>query len=307
MPRSVSWIFAVMMLSIALVPGIVSAQADDDARKTVLGAVQATNALDGFHLKMKGNYQSIITQPDGFVTNTYTIQTIEGDVGQDGDRQFTRQLQSADTFENAAKADPLVIEQVISDGTTYVNFQTENEAITSMLNIQAGWWEYDKLVESSESAVVATLIKQYSQSDIPLDTLFRDEILLTVTELVSEMQNGISLRVFDMELDAVQLALEATLEQNAVAEADQEQVLADKQDLFDASELTATYRLWIGADDGLVHRGRGDQRTFIPFSTAGGEDDPNFDIDANWTAEFSITQHGEAVAITPPDPATLNE
>lgn len=302
MTKSLSWIITVVIAGVLLLPGIVSAQADD-ARQVVLDAVQATNALDSYHLKLKYDYQSTITQTDGFVTTTYTIQIVEADIGQDGDRHFTGQLQSADTFENAVKAEPLIIEQIISDGTTYVNLQTESEALNSMLNIQPGWWEYDKLLESSDSAVVSTLIKQYSLSETPLDTLFRDEILLNVEELESQTQDGVNLRVFDVELDAVKLAME----QNAIAAEDQEQELADKKDLFDASEISVTYRLWIGTDDGLVYRGRGDQRIFIPFSTAGGENDPNFDIDGSGTTEFSITQHGEAVEITPPDAATLNE
>src|SRR5688572_4318328 len=96
---------SVVMMCGLLLPGMVTAQSDDAARDVVLEAVEDVTALEGYHLKIKSNYLSQITQANGFVTNTYTIQSIEGDVAQNGDRQFTWHTQSGDSFESAVASE----------------------------------------------------------------------------------------------------------------------------------------------------------------------------------------------------------
>ncbi len=272
-----------------MLPGTLFAQTDDAARDVVLNAVQDTIALNGYHMKMKYNSLIQITQTDGLVTNTNTIQTFEGGVAQNGDRQFTRQTQTADTFENAMETPPFVVEQIVSGGVNYVNFQTAGTIYEDMLDIQPGWWEYDHLVESVDSAVTTSVIQQFVQTETPLEAVFRDNTVLAAAEVEPEVSDGVNLRVFDIELDALQL------------------LLAESGDLLAASEVTATYRLWIGADDGLVYRGKGEQRSVIPYATGGSDSDPDFDMDNSGTVEFSISQHGESVEITPPDADLLNE
>jgi hypothetical protein len=293
----------VVVMSVMVLPGMALAQSDDEAHDVVLSAVQDTIALEGYHLALKSSNQSTITQADGFVTNTYTILDVEGDVAQNGDRHFMRETLSADTFENTMEAPPFVVEQVVSDGVNYVNFQTAGTIYEDMLEIQPGWWEYDHLVESADSAVTTGVIQQFVQTETPLESLFHDDIVLSVTELEPETDSGVNLRVFDVELDAVQLLLAQT----PGTDEEKQQLLAESGDLLEASDITATYQLWIGADDGLVYRGKGEQRSVIPYATSGTDNDPDFDMDNSGTVEFTVSQHGEAVEITPPDPASLNE
>jgi hypothetical protein len=303
MPRRKNWIFAVMLASVLLLPVIVLAQAEDDARDIVLKAVQDVIALDGYHIKLKTSTLNTFTQKDGSVITVYAAQVVEGDVAGNGDRYFIRQIHKGDTFENAMKSAPLVVKQIVSGGETYVNFQTADTAYADILDFQPGWWVYDELLNSVDSDTTKFVIRGYGQSDTILEHFFRDDTVISAEELEPQMDNGVKLRVFNVELDALQLLVEQT----AFSTDGQEQTLDQNTHLLDASDITLTFRLWIGTEDGLIYRGKGDLRTYIPYATAGNENTPAFDQDSNGTLEFMVSRHGEPVVITPPDPASLNE
>ncbi|MEO8611205.1 MAG: hypothetical protein ABI690_25135 [Chloroflexota bacterium] len=304
MLKHVNWISALIILSITLLPEVAAVRADEDARETVLAAFETINALDGYHLTIKSNNLSKIIQTDGATTNTYTLQIVEGDIGQDGDRRFTRQFQSGDTYENMVKSQPLVMEQVVSDGKNYVNFLTEDTIYADMLNIEPGWWEYEHLLDASENTNITAFIRQFGVTETPLESVFHDNTVLDAHERASQVIDGVTLRVFDVELDAVQLLLE----QSGITDKEQQQTkLTQDEGLLAASEITAKFRLWIGAQDGLLYRGKGEQRSFVPYGTAGTDSDPDYDFDSSGTTEIVISQHGEPVDIQPPDPALLNE
>jgi hypothetical protein len=299
--RIIRFLVVVMMCGLVL-PVMALGQNDDAARDVVLNAVQDTIALDGYHLMLRSTYLNNITPRDGTVTRTYTLQTLEGDVASNGDRQFIREIYTGYTLARAAQSDAFVVEQVVSDGVTYVNFVVAGTIHEGMLDIQPGWWEYNQLIESVDSTITSDALQPYGQTDTPLDVVFRPETVLSAEELEPQVVDGMGLRVFEVELDAVQLLLE----QAPGAEAEKQDFLTPSEDLLAASEITASYRLWIGADDGLVYRGLGEQISNIPYAAAGSNSDPDFDVAGGGNVEFTISQHGEAVDITPPDADSLN-
>lgn len=302
MLKRAGWAFAmiaVLIASLVFLPETGTAQDDDAARRTVLDAVQAVISLDGYHVQEKVSYLTHIIYEDGSTADTLAIQKIEGDAAKNGDRQFTREIQTGENFEAASAADPMLIEQIISDGKVYLNFHTEGTMYEEVFTFKSGWWEYDHLVDSLGDTVMSYAVQQYANAHTPLDAAFSEDTILSVAEVEPESRDGVDMRVFDVELDAVKLLLQ----QRATAGEDPQQLLEESKDLLAASEITITYRLWIGADDGLIYRGKGEQRTFIPYGTAGRDSDPNLDLEGSGTTEFIISRHGELVEIIPPDPA----
>lgn len=303
MLKRISWIFAVVLVGILLLPGLVTAQSDDDSRQIVLDAVQATVALNGYHIQSKTSYLTHIVYSDDTVIDSYTIQKIDGDAAKNGDRQFTREIQTAEMFEKTAVMEPLLIEQVVSDGKVYINFHTEGTIYEDIFTIKPGWWDYDHLIESLNGSTMSYVVQQYANSTIPFDSAFNVDTILSVKEAESETIDGINMRVFDVELDAVRLLVN----QRAADGQDTGPLLAESKDLLAASDISTTYRLWIGADDSLIYRAKAEYRTFIPYGSSGSESDPKFDYEGSGASEFVVSKHGEAVEITPPDAATLNE
>jgi hypothetical protein len=306
MLKIIGWlvaIIAVMMSGLLRLPGSVMAQDDDAARQVVLDAVQAVVALDGYHVQAKTDSLNHIIYKDGSTFDTLAIQKIEADILKNGDRQFTREIRTGENFETTVSADPLLIEQVTVDGKVYLNFHTEGTTYEDVFTFKPGWWDYDHLIDSLDNNVMSYAVQQYANIYTPLDNAFSDDTILSVEEVQPENRDGLKLRVFDVELDAVKLLLQ---ERTAVGE-DSEQLLAQSKDLLAASDITRSYRLWIGADDGLLYRGKGSQRTFIPYSTAGRDSDPDFDLESSGASEFTLSRHSEPVEIAPPDPALLNE
>jgi hypothetical protein len=147
------------------------------------------------------------------------------------------------------------------------------------------------------------VVQQYANPTIPFESAFNDDTILSVKEAESETIGGINMRVFDVELDALRLLVT----QQATNGQDIEQLLTESKDLLAASDLSTVYRLWISAEDGLIYRGKGEYRTFIPYGSSGSDSNLNLDFEGSGVSEFVVSKHGEAVNITPPDAATLNE
>jgi hypothetical protein len=291
-----------IMVTTMLLPGIASAQTDD-ARGVVLEAAKNVITLPGYHIRIKYNYQHRITLEDGTVINNYSIQIAEGDATSNGDRHFTHSVQSSDTAVRALAMPVFEVEQILSAGETYVNFKIAGTVYEDQLGIKPGWWRYNDLLAATENNATNIIIQQNAQPDRLVDLLLRDDTILNTTEVESGSLDGRAMRIFDVDLDAVRLLLEAT----PGTDEEHEQALAEHENLLKASDISLTYRLWIGTDDGLLYRGKGQQRTYIPSQTVGKDSDPKFTTDDHAAIEFVISQQGEPVDIQPPDPALLNE
>src|SRR5690606_27850688 len=148
---------------------------------------------------------------------------------------------------------------------SYINLLIEDTPYAEELEIEGGWWRYDDLLAQFDGIMRAAIESQLSYR-LPL-TLFLDpQIITDVTELPSEVVDGVEMRVFQLELDALTVLL-----RQSPGNVELEDVL-DQLNLMAASDVSLNYRLWIGAEDGLIYKGDSEGRTYIPYLSEEIED-----------------------------------
>ncbi len=292
-----------VVLSIALLSGVVAAQ-DDEALTFVQDALNGL-AEQSYHFALKSSTISTVTQQDESAFTTYSTFQIEGDA-QGDDRRFTQQTQSADTFAAMRDADPFVVEMVIVAGEIYVNLQTARTIFEGLLGSAPGWWRYDDLLASADTPGEQIVFQQFGAATPIWEHLAQEGVISAVTELEPEVVDGAEMRVFDLQFNVIELLLVQTPIVEGSIEQSREEIIAEAEAILVEGNATISYRLWIGADDGLLYRGTGEQYTFLPYLTAEIEGGPNVDLETEFSADFAISQHGQPVTIEPPDESLLN-
>lgn len=292
-----------VLLSSALLPGMAVAQ-DDEALAFVQDALSGL-AEQSYHFALKSSTISTVTQQDESPLTTYSTFQIEGDA-QGADSHVVIQTQSSDSFAAMREADPFSVEMVVKAGEIYVNLQTAGTVFEGLLGSMPGWWRYDDLLASADTPGEQIVFQQLRTTAPIWEQFAREGVISGVTELEPEVVDGVEMRVFDLEFDVIELLLAQTPILEGSIEQPREEIIAEAEAILAEGEATVNYRLWIGADDGLLYRGSGEQHTFLPYMTAEFEGGPGVDLETEYSAEFAISQHGQPVTIEPPDESLLN-
>lgn len=266
-----------------------------DARAFVEQALASFAELPSYHFAYGLRTESTFSMGEPLATAA-NISSVEGDALANGDSYVSIYIQSGTSLELAEATPPLIVERTVFNGRSALNFELEDTIYEDMFPFEDGWQPYDALSAAVEGDLsTQASLDVFNNTALP-GTLFADSAFIqSVTERDPETIDGVALRVFEVEYDAVGLMLVNT-------PADQRpglRELLQSLDLIATSDLTATTRFWIGADDAQIYRAQFSYMSNIPYYSSGHTDMSPYDISSITNAELSISRHGEPVEIVP--------
>jgi hypothetical protein len=266
-----------------------------DARAFVEQALASFAELPSYHFAYGVRMEATFSMDEPLAT-TATISSVEGDALANGDNFVSILFATAETLELAEATPPLIAERTVFNGKSALNFELEDTIYEGMFPFEDGWQSYDDMIAASNGDLSTQAgIDTVNNAALP-GTLFADSAFIqSVTERDPETIDGVELRVFAVEYDAVGLMLTNTPAEQRPGL----QELLQSLDLIATSDLTATTRLWIGADDTQIYRAQFSYTSNIPYYSSGHTDMAPYDISTVSNAELSISRHGEPVEIVP--------
>ena len=235
-----------------------------------------------------------MTPKDGDDFNTTTIYHAEGDSSGNDSR-----IDISATPQNEAAPDdipPLEIERTITGGATYVNLHVKDTPYEDIFNLADGWWRYDDLRAQVGSVAASAALDTFVSLPLPSKLPVGGDLITSVEELDGETIDGNAMRVFDIELNALQLMLQ----QSPVIGAERAIEILKQADLLAASDLRAAAKLWIGAEDGQVYRLEGQSESILPYLSSGHEADFPYNLHTTSSVSFSISLPETPVEISAP-------
>jgi hypothetical protein len=263
----------------------------DDPQAVVLAAFER---LETYTFTSQLTSHSIYTNEAGESTEVVSLSTLDGNVLANGDRQTTLKQFSGETIVDAFGSRAMIVDQLVIGDETYVNIGN----VEYMEIIEPGWWRYEDLKAQFESVSTGVVVDQALQSAVPHEYLPAVDYIKTVTEQPGEEVDGVAMRVFDVEVDVMQMRLDEIPGTTEEREAE----LEKNADLIEVMAFSSVYRLWLRAEDGLLLQGTVTSHSLLPYLTAGGDDAVvNFDIETTSAGEFEITSYDETVEFTAPE------
>ena len=294
------WRMMVLAALISLLPAqTVYGQDEDNPRDFVLEALERLAGTS--HQFTSEATISTAMQGAEQQYEIYNVIEEQGEVADNGDYHVLITRTSGASLEEAEAIAPFEVEQVQLEGETYINLLLEDTPYAEELAVEAGWWRYDDLLAQFDG-IMRVAIESQLNYRLPLILFLDPEIITDVTELEPEVIDGVEMRVFQLELDA----LTVLLRQSAGMDSVQLEDILNQVSLMAASDVSLDYRLWIGAEDGLIYKGVSEGRTYIPYLSEEIEDGPDYDMDTRASIEFTISAHDEPVEINAPSERELN-
>ena len=228
--------------------------------------------------------------------SSFNSQSVEGTVDADANYQLSLSLRAAETEDMIEDMPPLKIELVSVDDVQYINFDSISEMYADAFpDLVEGWQTTEDLLATFEDDTAQQLIIQnLTNITLPSEGPLTDNLIESVIELESEEIDDIEMRVFEIELDALQVLM-----MQSTGTLEQMRELLESTDFILKSEYTLTYTLWIGAEDGLLYQGESEGYTYLPYLTE-EQDGPPYDITIEYSSAFTISDHGTVETITLP-------
>ncbi|MCA9906139.1 MAG: hypothetical protein KC547_19925 [Anaerolineae bacterium] len=267
----------------------------DEARSLVVQA--AERLAEGYHYTLDLKLTQTFTTADNTASTAYNENYVSGEVTATGDYHIMLTATVAESPDSMTDLPPLELEQISVNGERYLNLQTVDTVYENVLpDVEAGWQSLDELLMAMDTSVEGVMITNLSNITLPHDFPLTDDLILSVTELEPETVDSIDMRVFAVEVDALQVLIAQT----PVTPLERIRMVLESADFFAKSKLSLTYTLWIGVEDGRLYRGTSNGYTFLPYLTE-NEPGPPYDIELISSAEFTIAQHGLIGELDLPD------
>ena len=128
---------------------------------------------------------------------------------------------------------------------------------------------------------------------VPLDeNWLRNQPVSSIEEQEPQVVDNIEMRVFNVEIDVLTL-----LSQSPATSENSSQALIEE---LPNSELSLHYTLWIGVEDGFLHRVENVGRFFFPYFTE-EKAWPPYDYETNINGVYIIWDHGMVDEIDLPE------
>lgn len=291
-----------MIVKIAILLALSAAPAftqTDAARAVVLEAV--ANLAAGYQFSGSSQLQQQFTNEQ----DTYTAFThvgIAGKIDAQGNYHTTSATLAAETEDGLIGVPPFDVEQVAVDDVLYLNFLTEDTVYEEQYPAFApGWHAYTELAaELEDDLIMQQVLQSLVNVATPSKLSLTEDFIVSVTELEPETRDGFDLRVFEVELNA----LEVFASQGPALDIE---TLLKSASLIAASEFELTYTLWIGAEDGQLYQVAGTGRSFVPYLTTSYANGPSYDVETTSTIKFTLFQHAAVSDIVLPEEIDASE
>ena len=282
----------VMALSL-FVGGYAAAQDDADARDVIAQALALLGEAETYTYTLAMDTTNQLTDESGEVFGTQQLYEIAGEASGE-DHHDTIRL-NAIPLEAEGDRQTATLERIQVGETRYVQL---DDLMAEQLGVDAGWWALDDLLETlGDDSVRRFSAEQIAQLPTPATLVIENDLIRSVEELEGDEIYGVPVRVFDIEMKAVELALAQQADADAV-----ETLVSylENAALLLQSEISFTYRLYIGAEDGRLYRAESASRTYLPFLEAGGASSLAYNVDTITALTFDIRAYDAPVEIEAP-------
>lgn len=286
---------------------------EPDGRAIVLPVFAALADLDGYHFEMTRVTVSRFIETDATAIASHNWQKITGDVASDGDYLATTLVTGGESAASLLTNPRLQLDQVRIGEEVMLQFQADDPVYAAMVPLSGGWQTEAALLEtlSADSTVglaARITVVNAAALTLPHEFDFDSGTVQTVTELEPETLDGIPMRVFAVEMNAVPLMIrsmqrQVVLDQQAALPRnarDPLHTLLETGALLGSGEFSAGYTLWIGAADGWLYRATGETYSLLPYTRL-DVDGPPYDVEYSSTLDLSISRHDEPVTISAPE------
>lgn len=293
-----SKILRLVLLILVLMTGAaqpVLSQEDSAARAVVQQAMD--NLAEGYQYTLDWQTaQHFSGEDDEF--NIYNRQSITGEVTANGDYAISVAAYAGESAEFVADMPPLEMQQIQLDGELYINLPNIDTDYAGFFDgLESGWQSYDEMHALFDDSTAQRLaFEGLTDIRLPAEFPLTEDMILSVVEQDAETIDDVEMRVFVVEVDA----LEIMLRQTPGTPLERMRLMLESADFFKKSELSLRYTLWIGAADGQLYRGESVGSTFLPYLTEEEQGVP-YDLTIESSAAFTIAQHGAVDAIRLPD------
>ena len=269
------------------------AAAQDDAGEVIAQALALLGDAESYAYTVTMDTTQQITDESGEVFGVWQRYDIAGETsGADYHDTVTLTVVPLEAEDDAQTT---TLERVRVEETLYVQLA---DLLAEQLGVDAGWWALDALLDTlGDDSVRRFSAEQLVQLPTPATLTIDADLIRGVEALADDEIDGVPVRVFDVEMKAVEIALAQQAEGGF---GDRLASYLENAALLQQSEFSLTYRLYVGADDGRLYRVESASRTTLPFLEFGGANDPDYDLDMSTTLTFDIRAYGEPVQIEAP-------
>ena len=259
---------------------------DSDARAIVIQAMD--NLAAGYRYTLDWNHAQRLIAEDEEIS-IYNQESSAGDVSVDGDYTVSMTAYAGETPDSIVDTRPFDMQQILIDDEVFINLPNIDSIYEGFFETESGWQPYSEmLAQFDENTAQRVAFESLTDIRLPSDFPLTTTMIVSVTEVETETIDGVDMRVFEVEVDA----LEMLLQQTPGTPLERMEMMLKAADFLAKSELSLTYTLWIGAEDGQLYRGESVSYTFLPYLTE-EEPGPPYDLETETSAEFTISQHGK--------------
>lgn len=287
---------AAAWLAVACLP-LVAVHAQDDetnARDAVVQAFAQLADADSYTYEMTFDTSTVLTDEDDATFGTKQTYDITGEVS-GADYHDTITL-TATPLENEADTQSTTLERIEFNGVFYVRL---DDLLANELNVEPGWWTHDALLDTFEENTPRRLsAESLTTLPTPASLAFADDLIVGMSAREEVEIDGVAVRVFDIELNALAMTMAQTSGESALA---QLAALVQDIELMLAAEYSATAQVSIGVEDGRLYRFESQARTFLPFLEMERGTYPGYNIETNINARYDITGYDVPVEVAAPD------
>jgi hypothetical protein len=278
------------MLTLAL-PA--AAQDDETEAREIIATAYEQLADTRYSYTLTMDTTNSVTDEEGQTSGVRQLYEIEGEaIGADYADTITL---TVTPLENEIDVQAGRISRVRVDDRFYVRLGT---LLSQQLGVADVWWQMqDLLDEIGVDNVQSFAAQQLEGIPTPLATTLDDALIRSVTELEPDDIDGVPVRVFEVEMKAIEMmasAVEGTM-------ADQITAFLENLPLTLQSELSIVYRLSIGTEDGQLYRSESEAYTYLPFIEFGRGNDPDFDIENTGVVVIDIDYTDAPESIDTPE------
>ncbi len=287
-------LFGGCLLAAALLGGggLAAAQAESDVRETIAGALALLGEADSYAYTVTLDTTNQLTDESGETFGARQLYEISG-AANGADYQDTVELTMV-PLEAEDEAQTTTLERVQVDETFYARLDA---LLAEQLGVDGGWWAQAELLTSlGEDSVRRYSAEQLALLPTPATLSIDENLIRSIEEAEPEKIDGLAMRVFDVEMKAV----EAAMALHQVATGDRLASFFENAALLLHSEFSFTYRLYVGAEDGRLYRVESAAYTYLPFLAFGGDSDPDYDITTDDRLTYAISEYDMPVEIEAP-------
>lgn len=272
------WLLTALLIIAFALPA--AAQDDETEARAIITSAYEQLADASYHYAITMDTANNITDADGETSGVQQVYEIEGEaVGADYTDTMTL---TVTPLENEADTQSTRLARTRVDDAFYVEL---SGLLAQQLGVADGWWLLDDLLtEIGDDNVQSFAAQQFEGIPTPLATALEDDLIRSVTEAEPEDIDGVAVRVFEVEMKAIEMM---TSEVDGTA-AEQITAFLENLPLVMQSEISIVYRIAIGAEDGQLYRIESEAYTSLPFIEFGGSNDPEFDIENSSTVTIDI-------------------